>query len=470
MRKDVRKGKIIIGLLLLIGIIGVGYATLGANLKINGVAEVPSSSWDVHFKTGSISVTDGSVSIEENTTQQAATIDSATQVSYAVKLALPGDFYEFTVDVENTGTIDAMIESVSSKLGNTEITTGTLPSYLDYSVTYSDGQAITTKQQLNSGDTETIKVRLEFKKDIEATDLPGEATTLNLNFQINYVQADGTAIEVPHPVVPKCIRATTLHTETCSNIYASYNCREAGYALNATITYGNTTTTEGVLTTGDAFDCDVDGTGYNQRFYYVSDYYDTSTQNFNEDVAVLIYYSNVRGGVANTSGTAYMAQTGACTDYNGCNWYGPVTAIQQLPTTNQWSNISLYKDTRQILAEDNATTTAGGTLPTAFSYSGYAARLLTYQEAYQGCNSYDKTPGSTGGLDAKCQFLMEGTNFSNTSIGIYGPWLESPYTGISSYVWNVDSYTRRLLVSDAASNTHYGIRPTIEILKSEISY
>ena len=200
MRKDVRKGKIIIGLLLLIGIIGVGYATLGANLKINGVAEVPSSSWNVHFKTGSIVVTDGSVSIEENTTQQTATIDSATQVSYAVKLALPGDFYEFTVDVENTGTIDAMIESISSKLGNTEITTGTLPSYLDYNVTYSDGVPITAKQILEAdGGTETIKVRLEFKKDIEATDLPGEATTLNLNFQINYVQADDTATPVIHP-------------------------------------------------------------------------------------------------------------------------------------------------------------------------------------------------------------------------------------------------------------------------------
>ena len=259
----------------------------------------------------------------------------------------------------------------------------------------------------------------------------------------------------------KCIRATSLHTETCSNTSTSQYCQAAGYALNATITYGNTTTIEGVLTTGDAFDCDVDGTGYNHRFYYVSDYYDTSTKNFNDKVAVLIYYSNVRGGVANTSGTAY--------DSSSQNYNGPVTARVELPTTTQWSNIRLYKDTRQILAQNNATATTGGTLPTAFSYAGYSARLLTFQEAYHGCNSYDKTPTSTGGLDAKCQFLMEGTKFSNSSLATDGPWLESPYASDSYYAYYVCAGDRYLRYN-AAFSANYGARPTIEILKSEISY
>ena len=260
----------------------------------------------------------------------------------------------------------------------------------------------------------------------------------------------------------KCIRATTLHTETCTNSSTSQYCQGAGYALNATITYGNQTTTEGVLTTGDAFDCDVDGTGYNHRFYYVSDYYDTSTKNFNDKIAVLIYYSNVRGGVANTSGTAY--------DSSNQNYNGPVTAREQLPTTTQWSNIRLYKDTRQILAQNNATSTSGGTLPTSFSYAGYAARLLTYQEAYHGCNSYDKNPKSTGGLEAKCQFLMEGTKFSNSSLATYGPWLESPIASYSNEAFSVYAYLRNLAGYGAysASSTNYGVRPTIEILKSEI--
>lgn len=190
-----RRGKMVIAVLLLIAIIGVGYAALGANLKINGVANIPSASWDVHFKTGSIAVTSGSVTGTNVTT--AATITNPTQVDYAVKLALPGDFYEFTVIAENTGTIDAMIDSVVSKKGDVVITTGTLPSYIDYSVTYADGIEIQSKHILSKNTEETYKVRIEFKKDIEASELPSEAVTLNLNFQINYVQADDTAVAKP---------------------------------------------------------------------------------------------------------------------------------------------------------------------------------------------------------------------------------------------------------------------------------
>ena len=200
LREKDKRGKIMIAILLLIAIIGVGYAALGANLKINGVANIPSASWDVHFKTGSVNVTNGSVTIDTSNNEQAATITNATQVNYAVKLALPGDFYEFTVTAENTGSMDAMIDSVVSKLGDMVITTGTLPTYIDYSVTYSDGIAIAPHHLLASNSEETYKVRLEYKTDIEASDLPGEATTLNLNFQVNYVQADSTAVAVDHSI------------------------------------------------------------------------------------------------------------------------------------------------------------------------------------------------------------------------------------------------------------------------------
>ena len=57
-----------------------------------------------------------------------------------------------------------------------------------------------------------------------------------------------------------CKRATTLHTEICSNDDSSYYCQVDGYTLNDTITYGNFGT-KGVLTSGDAFDCDVNGDG-----------------------------------------------------------------------------------------------------------------------------------------------------------------------------------------------------------------
>ena len=199
MRRFYYQGKLMITIIALIGIMGLGYAFLHADLKINGVANIPSSSWNVRFKANSVNVTSGSVAVDTTNGEQAARIDDDTNLSYKVRLGLPGDFYEFTVIVENKGSIDAMIDSISSKLGDVEITSGTLPSYLTYTVTYSDGVAISPKQILAKDTEETLKVRLEFKKDIEISELPGEARTLNLNFQINYVQADDTAVEVNHP-------------------------------------------------------------------------------------------------------------------------------------------------------------------------------------------------------------------------------------------------------------------------------
>ena len=122
-----------------------------------------------------------------------------TEVTYNVTLTKPGDFYEFTVDVKNYGSIDGMIDRVTSKLNNMEI--GTLPAYLDYSVTYSDGVSIVPKHKLDAGDSETYKVRIEFKKDIDVSDLPTTPQNLSLAFSVTYAQKDNTAIEIPHPII-----------------------------------------------------------------------------------------------------------------------------------------------------------------------------------------------------------------------------------------------------------------------------
>ncbi|MBR2828820.1 MAG: hypothetical protein IKE70_06285, partial [Bacilli bacterium] len=230
MRKYYYQGRIMATVIVLIGIMGLGYAFLKTDLKINGVASIPSLSWNVRFKANSINVTTGSVAIDTTNNEQAARIDDDTNLSYKVRLGLPGDFYEFTVVVENTGSIDAMIDSISSKLGDVEITTGTLPSYLTYTVTYSDGVAISPKQILAKDTEETLKVRLEFKKDIQISELPAVAKTLNLNFQINYVQADDTAV----PVVPAPSSFSTDSWETINRAAKAGN--TSAYTVGSTKT------------------------------------------------------------------------------------------------------------------------------------------------------------------------------------------------------------------------------------------
>ena len=110
-------------------LIGVIYAILQANLQINGTAKIKANTWNIYFNN--IQVNPNSVSI--NAGYQAATIIDDTTITFAVDLAYPGDFYEFTVDVVNSGTIDGMISDISSKINDVEITT--LPAYLNYKVT-----------------------------------------------------------------------------------------------------------------------------------------------------------------------------------------------------------------------------------------------------------------------------------------------------------------------------------------------
>ena len=264
--------------------------------------------------------------------------------------------------------------------------------------------------------------------------------------------------------IPKlCKRATKLHTEICSNEDNSEYCQADGYALNDTITYGNLGTT-GTLTTGDAFDCDVNGDGVydsaTERFYYVSDMTNGVTQDSN--TAVLIYYNNVSGGLpSNSTSYAYDVNGHAYTN-------GPITAKGQLPTTSQWKNVSLINVTRNITR--NITDEKNTVRKSAFSYEGYAARLLTVQEVSTGCGFTLGSSVAAGELSSKCKYLMENTKYSSSSLKKIGVWLESPDASYSDNAWLVSAFDR-IVFSDLVDNAYeYGVRPAIEVLKSNISY
>ena len=291
-----------------------------------------------------------------------------------------------------------------------------------------------------------------------------------------------------------CKRATTLHKETCEwtseNLLAWYS-EETGttateetftsgvgmsttdflaqFACSASglsgqeITYGNLGT-KGTLTSGDAFDCDVNGDGTydseTERFYYVSDYYNTTDKKFEADKTTLIYYNNTTQGVADNTSASEVSY-----DSSNENWHGPTTAITNLPLKTQWTNSNLITGARAIIAESEETTTTGGTLPTAFDYSNYAVRLLTTQELEKACGI---TIGSyTDGELDNCKYLMENASYASPS-GSGGYWLETPQASDSYGVWGVLGFFRG--VDNEHANTRIGVRPVISLLKSNIDY
>lgn len=166
-------------LLLLVGIT-IGYAGLSTGLNIKGHTSISSVDWDIHFEN--VQVTDGSVTA---TSAAAIDADNPLKVGYTVALTEPGDFYEFTVDVVNDGTLEASLAEATKDALSDEVEV-----YTNYTVTYEDGTAIAVGDTLvANGGTATVKVRVEYDDTIEASQLPATSQTgVELDFAMTYVQ------------------------------------------------------------------------------------------------------------------------------------------------------------------------------------------------------------------------------------------------------------------------------------------
>ena len=281
--------------------------------------------------------------------------------------------------------------------------------------------------------------------------ITGTIKYCNGNFTNNTLVFDGQDMKT---IV--CKRAIKLHTEKCAQTHNTYYCSGAGLT-GKTITYGSLGT-KGTLKSGDAFDCDVNGDGTydenTERFYYVTD--------MDDSTAVLIYYNNVSNGKSSNSTTyAY--------DASGENWHGPRTAIEELPSTSEWRNVSLISNVRNIVTENGTKTTTGGTLPDSFSYAGKAARLLTVQEVRKATGINGIPTLKTGELD-NFNYLLENTKYSNASNAAYACWLENSRSDNSVSAYFVDVGYRNINNNAVSHAGRFSVRPAIEVLKSNIEY
>ena len=288
----------------LIGIT-VAYATLSQNLNISGVAKVEKTSWNIHFTKVLTPKAEGYAEGGKATLNSDSTV---LTVSEGI-LKVPGDTITYVFDVINEGDLDAEVETVLTTIDSCKASDNTtdVTMYCDkikYDLVYQDTkEAVKKNDQLLKGESKTLNLIITYDKNKELTSLPNTEIVLdNITSTINYTmiqKSSGSTEEPQNKIV--CKRATTLHTEECTQKDTTNYCGGAGYTIagsrgTTTITYGNLGTS-GALTSGDAFDCDVNGDGVydsnTERFYYVSDYYNTSTKAFESDTAVLIYYNNV---------------------------------------------------------------------------------------------------------------------------------------------------------------------------------
>lgn len=457
----------------LIGIT-VAYATLSQNLNISGVAKVDKTKWSIHFANVLTPKVEGQATGGKAVLNSGSTVITISEGT----LSAPGDKIVYTFDVINEGDLPAEVETTLTQMESCKAENGSDVSMfcnkIGLDLMYADTkEKVQKSDRLLSKEKKTLNLIITYDKDKLLTTLPTSPIVLsNITSTINYTML--TKEKSDTPIVPEkkviCKRATTLHTEECSQTAATYYCSGAGYTTSgskgtSSITYGNLGI-NGTLTTGDAFDCDANGDGVydstKERFYYVSDYYDTNTKTFDSNYATLIYYNNVSSGNPNNK-TTYSY------DSSGENWHGPRTAITELPTTSQWTNVRLTNDVRSITTNTGGNTTTGGTTPSNFSYAGYAARLLTIQEVRKGTGLTSIPTWKVGELD-NFTYLLENTKFSSNGNSAWAWWLENARSDNSTDAWLVDGSHRVVNINTVSNAVGLGVRPAIEVSKANIEY
>lgn len=162
--------------LFLLGI-GIGFAYVNTALEITGVAKVKDAKWGIQLNN--YTLTDGSV------TPNADPTITDTTISFAAKVNEPGEFYGFSIDVENNGTINASIANFSVTPDFSTI------NYLDASFTYEDGTPVQNGDLLIAGTAKRIIVRLSYKDGIDESLYPTTDQSFNVVVSLNYEQYIG---------------------------------------------------------------------------------------------------------------------------------------------------------------------------------------------------------------------------------------------------------------------------------------
>ena len=189
--RNKKKKKIRILIILLLSVT-IGYALISTTLKIDGTTVISKNTWSIYWDENSIKLKDGSkgsaptVSLDSN--------EETTILNFSTTLDMPGDYYEFTVDAVNDGTIDAMIDGITPIEIPQE-----LEDYISCTVMYVDRTTPANYHLLKKGVRVKYRVRVEFL-DItreQFNNIPVDGLNCDFTYEVKYVQANNSAIPRP---------------------------------------------------------------------------------------------------------------------------------------------------------------------------------------------------------------------------------------------------------------------------------
>lgn len=158
-----KKNIAIAGLAVAVAAMAVGYAAFATTLNIGGTATIVGE-WDVEI-TG----------IEFSGTGQAkdgsGTTYNATSATFDCELYAPGDACEYTITVENKGTVKATLDSIALSPDSTNA------EYIDMTVTSQPSAG----DVLAANDTHTVKIKSTYKEPAAGANAPATGTARTLS-------------------------------------------------------------------------------------------------------------------------------------------------------------------------------------------------------------------------------------------------------------------------------------------------
>ncbi len=203
MERKENNGKVIAIIALFVAVMGlsIGFAALFTELSITGTATVTGTSggdvWNVKFKELTKTLT--------GATEASAAVLDDTSITFNLKFTKPGDKAEYKFKVENTGMINAILNTynagkvtcatVDSDAAKTKKICDLIKYELKYDTTDTTkaGQAVAQNDTLDSKQSRPLVLTVTFDegKTLTAADLTeDDVVTDSITISFNYGQAD----------------------------------------------------------------------------------------------------------------------------------------------------------------------------------------------------------------------------------------------------------------------------------------
>ena len=172
-----QRNYIIAGLCMILVIMGVGYAAFQSQLKISGTSNITSN-----FLVKITSITPNSI-VGTALDKPEVTTYNDTSATFGVILKSPGDSITYDITIENQGTIDAVLKTITKTDTNN-------------SAILFETSGVNENDELKVGEIATMKVKVTYNPKITSQPTDLDST---LNIELDYEQNDGGSIG-PGPV------------------------------------------------------------------------------------------------------------------------------------------------------------------------------------------------------------------------------------------------------------------------------